>query len=611
MAKIKLLPREVYSKIAAGEVIDGPYSVVRELIDNSVDAEAGQIKVYTKNGGKELIVVQDDGTGMSWEDAELALKRHATSKISEAQDLEHIRTMGFRGEALSSISSVSDFELITKDRESDSGVKLNCEYGRFIKIEPVPFSAGTKISVRNLFENLPARKRFMKSNRSENSRVKDVVIKKALCFNGIAFRYESEDSLVITLPKGQSKIERIKNLFGEEIEKHLIKLEYREDRLSIGGFITDRNYTLSNRNGQYLFINKRPIYNRTIQYIINEAAKRFITQGRYIYAFIYIDISPELVDVNVHPAKLEVKIKIEKDLSSALYRLIQNAYQSRVFYSKKQLISDNTETVKLDNFLKKESENKNNRFDLFKKSLSEDKKEGLFLVRDQNKPIHEPNEAEKSEVYMFSELKTSGLVAEELRSAGINIDSLKYAGSIFNEFLIFDESESLLLVDQHAAHERILYEIFTRKYDKLNPSKNLLVPINLTPPPGMYDDILDHRDDFLAAGIEIEPFGDDSINIVSIPALLPEDKEFRIVLEFFNEYFERRSIPEEGSLKERFLKYAACKSAIKEGDRINGEEASYLLKELLKCNIPYMCPHGRPTLLRIKRDYIERIFKRR
>jgi len=177
--------------------------------------------------------------------------------------------------------------------------------------------------------------------------------------------------------------------------------------------------------------------------------------------------------------------------------------------------------------------------------------------------------------------------------------------------LIFDESESLLLVDQHAAHERILYEIFTRKYDKLNPSKNLLVPINLTPPPGMYDDILDHRDDFLAAGIEIEPFGDDSINIVSIPALLPEDKESRIVLEFFNEYFERRSIPEEGSLKERFLKYAACKSAIKEGDRINGEEASYLLKELLKCNIPYMCPHGRPTLLRIKRDYIERIFKRR
>ncbi|HHE65312.1 MAG TPA: DNA mismatch repair protein MutL, partial [Bacteroidetes bacterium] len=218
MAKIKLLPREVYSKIAAGEVIDGPYSVVRELIDNSEDAEAGQIKVYTKNGGKELIVVQDDGTGMSWEDAELALKRHATSKISEAQDLEHIRTMGFRGEALSSISSVSDFELITKDRESDSGVKLNCEYGRFIKIEPVPFSAGTKISVRNLFENLPARKRFMKSNRSESSRVKDVVIKKALCFNGIAFRYESEDSLVITLPKGQSKIERIKNLFGEEIE---------------------------------------------------------------------------------------------------------------------------------------------------------------------------------------------------------------------------------------------------------------------------------------------------------------------------------------------------------------------------------------------------------
>ena len=607
MTKIRLLPPEIYSKIAAGEVIDGPYSVVRELTDNSIDAESRSIKITTKSGGKELIIVHDDGVGMSWEDAKLALKRHATSKISNVDDLKHIRTMGFRGEALSSICTVSEIELITKEKDNDVGLKLICEYEKISKVEPVPFTEGTKVIVKNLFNNMPARRKFLRSNRSENSRIKDTIVKKALCFNKIAFKYMSEDRIIFSLPSVQSKRERISSLFGNDIGKHLIELNYREERFRIEGFITDRDYTLLNRNGQYLFINQRPIYNRSFQFIINEAAKRFVSLGKYVYAFIYVIISPELIDVNVHPAKLEVKVKIEKDVSSALYRIIQSAYQNRIFVPRNAIDHDKERID--EQVLKNEKDYMIGQLNLSSKMKNND----LYLVKDKESIEYnwmKTGQKEKNESF---EIKNVDLIGEELPIESFDIYNmhLRYIGSIFNGFLIFEEDESIFLIDQHAAHERVLYEQFMEKYSKFNISTTLLIPINLTPPPGKYDEIIENIEDFNRAGIEIEPFGDGSFNIVSIPAFLPEDKETKIILEFFNEYFEKQAFPESGSIKDRFLKYASCKAAIKEGDKIGDEEAFHLLKRLFKCKIPYICPHGRPTVLRIRKDYVEKIFKRR
>ena len=608
MARINILPKEIYTKIAAGEVIDGPYSVVRELIDNSIDANPESIKIITRIGGKEVIVVQDDGEGMSWEDAELAVKKHTTSKISNIVDLQKIETMGFRGEALSSICAVSDFDLITKSKENDTGIRLLSKFGKIIKVEPAPFSQGTKINVKNIFGNMPARQKFLKSNRSESSKIKDVIIKKSLCFNRIAFHYESEDRLIFSLPSKKHRRDRISSLFGQEIDKHLLEVNYEYDNFAIRGYVTDRDYTLSNRNGQYLYINNRPIYNRSFQFVINESARRLITQGRYVYAFIFVDIAPELIDVNVHPAKLEVKIKIEKEVSSALYRAVQNAYQNRIYNIKTEIDSEN-EKDRYENFLDKE---KNYNSGINDTTVNINNK-GLYLVKDDK--LSEYGKADEEQLKNDSgfSVRDVQLPGEEVSAGYFNIyiNRLRYVGSIFNGFLIFEEGESILLIDQHAAHERVLYEQFLEKYKTVNPANNLLIPINLTPPPGMYDEIMESKEDFITAGIEIEPFGDGSFNINSIPAFLPEDKESKIILEFFNEYFEKRYFPESGSIKDRFLKYSACKAAVKEGEKMEQKEAFFLIKLLFKCKVPYICPHGRPTILRVKKNYIERIFKRR
>jgi len=554
MARIKLLPKEIYSKIAAGEVIDGPYSVVRELIDNSIDAKSTMIKIIINGGGKELIIVQDNGIGMSKEDVELAVKRHATSKISSIDDLEHIETMGFRGEALSAICSVSEFELTTKEQISDVGFKLACKYGKISNAEPVAFTQGTKVTVKNLYENVPARKKFMKSNRSESSRIKDVIVKKALCFNNISFVYESEDRMLFSFHDNQTRKERITSLFGREIDKHLIELSYNEKNFSIQGFISDKEFTLSNRNGQYIFINNRPIYNRSLHFIINEAVRGFVTLGRYVYAFIYLNVNPELIDVNVHPAKLEVKLKIEKEISSALYHTIQSVFQNKLSVIRNN-IGYKDEVLGKDEILEKNNKYSYERLN----SGSELSDKYIRVVRDAKLFESDKMDNSNTQYDIPFKIKEVKLNAEEVSTLDLDANEigLNYIGSIFNGFLIFDTEESIILVDQHAAHERIMYEEYTKKYKDINPSKNLLIPINLTPPPGMYDEVMEYVEEFDKAGIKIEPFGDGSFNIVSIPAFLPENKESRIILEFFNEYFEKGNFPENGS-KLKLKKLIIC-----------------------------------------------------
>ncbi len=616
MGSIIELPREIYNKIAAGEVIDGPYSVVRELIDNSVDADSKNIKIVTQNGGKGLIIVEDDGEGMSWEDAVLSVKRHTTSKIKKADDLYKITTLGFRGEALCSISSVSDFELITKREEDNFGVKVIYKFGKHVKTEPAPSNRGTKITVKSLFENLPARRKFLKSNRAENNRTKSVVLNKALSFPEIGFFYRSDDRVIFNLRSDEDLFSRIVSIFGDEIKSHLINVEYSGGNFLIKGYITDRDFTMMNRREQHIFVNKRPVYNRAIQYAINEASRRLITQGRYIYTFLNIYLDPELVDVNVHPAKLEVKIKIENEVVSAIYHKVYEALQRKLYNFKGE--SDKISFVFDSNGRPYYHESQNYR------NIDSDRGGNLDIENGSNVYSSSKNLEQgfqqnlQNRQSMNLAFTDSKIELFELNKGEINviknvdINDFDFCGTIFRTYLIFTVGEIVLYIDQHAAHERILYEEYLKAYHDKIAIKNLLIPITLNPPPEMYDDLLENSKNLKNIGIVIEPFGEDSINIISVPGFVPDSKEERLVSEFFTEYFEKKNITEDvSSFKDRFLKFMACRTAIKEGNKLSEQEAYYLLKKLFECDVPYQCPHGRPTILKQLKLTIDRRFKRR
>ncbi len=592
LGSIVVLPYDVSSKIAAGEVIEGPYSVVRELVDNSVDAGAGHIITTVNNGGKDFIRVTDDGSGMSKEDAALSVQKHTTSKISKFEDLDALTTMGFRGEALASICTVSDFSLLTKRNDDATGTKVRYFFGEVKEISPAAANTGTDVTVRNLFFNLPARRKFLKSNRSESALIKDEVIKKALVFHGVSFSLTSDDRKILRLIPRDTPELRIADIFGKDIEESLSEHVENEESFSLQIFISDQSRTLSNRRGQYIFVNRRPVTDRSLFFVLNNPGRGIVQAGRYVYAFVYIDVKPSLIDVNVHPAKREIKLKMEKKIVSSLHSAVGKLLETKYYPSAYVPEEFPAEGVREKN-----------------RDLQSDSFPGLLSGLDVPSFFHGAEERKKR-VNEASYQNTAEDVSQK-RSVGVSVEDLTYRGVLFQTYIIFEGQDFILLMDQHAAHERILYERFKRSMEGSAPLKRLLIPMNISPPRSKYDDVLKNIEEFRRASIEIEPFGDESFNIVGIPAVVPDGKEEEAIAQLFDELYHGKISPDAGELKERFLKLISCRNAVMEGQTLREEEARALLADLLTTDIPYVCPHGRPTILRISRDYLEKTFKRR
>ncbi len=592
MGSIVILPVEVSSKIAAGEVIEGPYSVVRELVDNSVDAGADHINITVNNGGKDFIRVTDNGSGMTKEDAALCVRKHTTSKISTFEDLDTLTTMGFRGEALASICTVSDFTLTTQ-RDGDAiGTKVHYSFGEEREISPAAANRGTDVTVKNLFSNVPARRKFLKSNRSESARIKDEVIKKALGFHKVAFSLTSDDRKIFRLIPQDAPSMRIAEIFGKDLEKSLSERFETEEFFSLRVFISDRSHTLSNRRGQYIFVNRRPVIDRSLFFTLNNPGRGIVQAGRYVYAFVYIDVRPAFIDVNVHPAKREIKLKMEKKIVSSLYSAVENILRTNFYPAAYAPEAYPAERVREKN-----------------STVTSDFLPGLPAGKDAPPVYHTRGEIRRQVrdgVYQSTETGT-----ERKRDADCSVDDMVYRGTLFQTYVIFEGTDFVLLIDQHAAHERILYERFKRSMEDPPPIKRLLIPMNISPPRSKYDEVLSNVEAFRKASIEIEPFGDESFNVVAIPAVVPDGHEEESIAHLFNDLFEGKISPDAGELRERFLKLISCRSAIKEGQTLKEEEARALLKDLLASDIPYVCPHGRPTHVRISRDYFDKTFKRR
>jgi len=592
LGSIIVLPQQVVSKIAAGEVIEGPGSVVRELLDNSIDARAFHIKIFINNGGKEYIMVSDDGYGMSGEDALLSIQKHTTSKLRSIEDLSSLTTMGFRGEALSSITAVSDFSMITRKNGELSGTRLTCHYGKDLKVEPAGANVGTEITVRGLFHNLPARKKFLRSNRAESARVKEEVLKKALSFPNIGFYYRSDDRTVFNLLPVENVSLRIGNIFGKELEKNLIEISYRDEIFSINGFISNRNWLLSNRGGQYIIINGRVVEDKSLSFALNQPAKSIVPAGKYIYAFVFVEIDPFLVDINVHPAKREIRVKIERKLFEALYSLIESTLRKSF---------NIPESLKgLHGIIEKGG--------LSETGLSE-----RFSVKETGSYKENYPRRIGTDIRLLSkQLKTGGLFKEAPESFLLGwVERSEYRGLLLGTYLLFEVKNLLLIVDQHAAHERVLFERYKKLFSGKIDVKNLLLPINFTPPRSQYQNILDSLEALGLIGIGIEPFGEESFNINTLPAFIPDHREEEILSDLFQELYEGKLSLKPDKVKERFVAISACRNAIKDGDIIGEEEARALVKELQNTEIPNICPHGRPTFVIVTGEDLEKVFKRK
>ena len=572
MGNIVLLDDLTINKIAAGEVIERPANVVKELVENSIDAGANKIVIEVKNGGKTFIKITDNGKGISQEDMPISLERHATSKIRKIEDLEKTYTMGFRGEALASISAISTLTMQSKTKEEFTGTKIVAKAGNIIEAEECGMQVGTTILVENLFFNTPVRYKFLKQDTTEFRYIKDWVQKVALANPNISFRLLNDGKSAFFT--NGNVLDIIYLMYGKEIKENLLEVNYESDNIKVIGVIGNTMISRDNRKEQILFLNKRNIKNNVLINSADQAFKGGVGIGKYGFYILNLDMSADFYDVNVHPTKMEVRFKDEDKIYKVLYHAIKSTMLKFEFLGNNENEEHNEEYIQNElDFLTNEYEN-----------------------RAQNEIGYNINNIETDKNQRFELRKR-----EESR-----IIKYKYLGILFRTFIIIEVENELFLIDQHAAHERVLYEKIKENYkQKISQnSQMILIPevINLTH--REMDFVKNNMELFINTGFDIELFGENSIKISGIPDLEYKAKTQNIFMDILDEMLtnERTSIKD---VEERFIATVACKAAVKANMDLSKPEVENLIQSLLSLNNPYTCPHGRPTTIKISKEYLE------
>ncbi len=606
MQKIKILPENVASKIAAGEVVQRPESVVKELLENSIDAGSTKIILIIRDAGKTSIQVIDDGYGMSEDDARLAFHRHSTSKISDVNDLERITTLGFRGEALYSIASVSRVELKTKTETMELGTHIVIEGGKFIEQKKVNCDKGTNITVKNLFFNVPARRNFLKSNATEFKHIYDTFQRLSLSYTNIHFTFIDDDKLVIDLPPSSLE-KRVQYYFGESFLESLIPVQFENENLKIWGYIGAPHFAKKVKGQQFLFLNNRFVINKSISHAVYRGYEYLIEKGEYPFYLLFISLEPKRIDINVHPSKLEVKFDDENLIYSAVYSAVKDAISSKDFTPQielKELDEFSTQTrfrnpvVEPNSFLAKEiygqPRKKFSNLDNIESKTSKLDQDDFLLDNDiiqQTQKIISTIEPEKSDEIVESTVE-------------------RQVWQLHNKYILTPIKNGLMIIDQHIAHERILYERAIQSIENSIPlSQQLLFPqtIELTRPD--FDLLMELKEYFEKIGFDLKPFGKTAIIIYGIPQDVKQGKEKEVLLEILELYreFALTNITDE---KDNLAKSFACKSAIKAGDSLSEKEMLSLIDNLFATKVPYVCPHGRPVFIKLTIDELDRRFGR-
>ena len=612
MHKIKLLDEYTIQKIAAGEIIERPASVIKELVENSLDAKATNIVVEITNGGKDYIRVTDDGEGILDSDLDLAFKRHSTSKIETVEDLFKIVSFGFRGEALSSISAVAKVEVLTKTSYSLTGTQAFVENGEIISKKPVGCPKGTTMIVRDLFYNIPVRRGFLKSESNESSYIDDTLYRFALGNTDVSFKYIKDNKVIFNTSKNNSLISNIYSLLGKDFSNNLIKVDYKSKNAHIYGYISNNTLYRGNRKHQYLYVNKRHVRNKIITNLIEDKYKSLIPINKFPVFILFIDVDPSFVDVNIHPTKQEIKFLNQDEINNSLENMIFNALNNNIYIQK----------------LTFEREKKEPDYEelplLFEKNLidinvvdnnvvdnNNESYNYIYKDNEKNKDIKEfnidvINQAHKENVQIEEDLEPKSL------KEPINfLNSFRIIGVVFNTYILLEdiENEKLLIMDQHAAHERVMYERYKREFESEKIAiQNLLTPEILELSTWEVDIVNKNSKLLKDLGFIVEEFGQNSIILRGVPLLfgIPQAKNFFIeILDGLT-----KDLKSGYDIKLDKIMKIACSKAIKGGDRITDVEIEKLIEQLKNADNPYTCPHGRPTIIEITKKDIEKEFKR-
>lgn len=649
MGKIKFLSDMLCNRIAAGEVIDRPYSAVKELIENSIDAGATRIEIKIERGGKDLIEVTDNGCGIEKDDMRAAFFSHATSKIRELEDIEHIRTLGFRGEALATIASISCVELVSAV-EGEEGNKVECD-GEFVgKVAPAVSPKGTRISIRKFFFNTPARYKFMKSDKREETYITNYITRYILGYPDISFKYIADGKLKLQSYGGGLE-EAIAQVYGASALSNCFKIKAERNDIKLSGFISNQHYFKPNKTYQNVYLNGRHIDNYLISSAIQNAYRAYAMNKQYPFYVLNITVPDETVDVNVHPNKADVRFTDERLVYGSVYKVISSildgsaqaaefvvngkeaakspanvppVYSAEFISEQKVYDKDFSDVVGIERFtkdIKQPQPKTENAPDL---SVYENY-EAPDLDADPEKDLplysyYSPREGDKVE-NTFKLRSDDGfdpiLASIEAENARIKAEQEKlkfiqynYRGVLFNTYLIYEQGDDAYLIDQHAAHERLIYDrLKTEISERTLTRQDMLVPYVFTVNPEEKQFIEDNSTLILQMGFEITPFGQNAFRVSSMPANLPSLNLKNFFEELLANVNELKKITLSDVIKDKIAQ-SACKHAVKGGEILTEKERDGLF-EMLKGNLGLKCPHGRPVCVKISKAEIEKIFKRK
>lgn len=570
MGKIILLDDLSINQIAAGEVIERPANVVKELVENSVDAGADKITIEVKKGGKTFIKITDNGKGIDKEDMPLSLERHATSKIKSVDDLEHTYTMGFRGEALASIASISNFTMISRTENEELGVKIVAEGGDIISAEEVQANSGTTIIVENIFFNTPVRYKFLKNDGTEFRYIKEWLEKFAMAHLDVSVKLINDSKNVFTSNGRGNIFDMVYLLYGKDVKENIIKVDYEQENIKVTGVIGTSVIARDTRKDQIVFLNKRNIKNSTLTASADQAFKGGGTGiGKHGFFILNLDMPANYYDINVHPTKMEVRFKDESKVFKVFYNAIKNAMLTKEFLGNSEV------EEKKEAYVEKEFNFMTNHFIKPASLVPTNKMENVS----EDKSIIEREEKRKVEY--------------------------KFIGILFRTYIVIEVGDEVYLIDQHAAHERLLYEQIRENY-KNNLQNNtqmtlLSEVINLTHKE--YEFVKENMDLFKKSGFDLEDFGENSIKINGIPDI--EYREKTSARALFMDTLDEMLTNERSQgkdIEERFIATVACKAAVKANMDLTKQEVDKLIDNLLVLKNPYTCPHGRPTTIKFDKD---------
>ena len=614
MSKIRVLSENISNRIAAGEVIERPASVVKELVENSIDSGASSIIVEIEKAGRKLIAVTDNGSGMDQDDALMCLEPHATSKIKSAEDIDNIITLGFRGEAVPSIASISRFSLTTRLHDSMEGFVVSVRGGKILEAEPAGCAPGTRIEVRDIFFNVPARKKFLRAEATEERHIQEILYMLSLPYPGISFELIMDGRKIFSSPSHDDLMPRIKTFFGKNYADHMLTVDYSDEDISVKGFVARHGLTRSSRREQRTFFNGRPVEAPAAYRGIRDGFGGLLEKGRFPPCILFIRIDPHSMDINVHPAKREIRLKqdykVSRVISEAIRIALRQSPAPSVTLDSRIPLRSLLQGAQIDY-----SPPQVEQADLhFENEMPEEVPAGQgadfdslpndLMTPQTVEPVRQETALEQTKPEVFV------VPAENKESLNLpGNGNVRIIGFIDETYILGVGTDGLIIIDQHAAHERVMFERLLNAARQGVPSQQLLLPITLELSRAEAAYVSKNSEIFLKLGFEVESLSSNTVMLNSVPASLKQENAGGILQDMLSELLEEGKTS--NKLDIEALAMASCKAAVKAHDQLTLHEAQSLFQQMAQCELPFSCPHGRPTIVHITKKELEKRFGRK